>query len=284
MGLIKRAILFEGKAIVDLLDTTDIVQKAIEYHNLSDDAAKALGKVLSIGAFISASFKGKNDKLTIIIQGNGSGGKIVVSGDAGGKVRGYIENPKAMGLKTQDVVGREGYLNLIKDFGLKEPYNGISQLVNGSIDADFAYYFTASEQLPSAISLGVDVEHGICKKSAGIIVQPMPNCEEEKLVILEDIVSQLSDIVGLVNEKGLDGVLDYYFGHFDINILDDLHPYYECSCSEEKIKNVLISLGREEANKIIEKEGKIEVNCQFCNKKYIFDDKDIEQLFNGKNN
>ena len=284
MGLIKRAILFNGKAIVDVLDTTDIVQKAIDYHDLSDDAAKAIGKVLSIGAFISSSFKGRGDKLTIIIQGNGTGGKIVVSGDSGGKVRGYIENPKALGEKTQDVVGRKGYLNLIKDFGLKEPYNGISQLVNGSIDADFAYYFTASEQLPSAISLGVDVKNGICKKSAGIIVQPMPNCEEEKLVVLEDIVSQMSDIVSMVEEKGLDGFLEYYFGHFDIHILDDLHPYYECSCSEEKIKNVLISLGKDEANRIIAQEGKIEVNCQFCNKKYVFEEKDIENLFNGKDN
>lgn len=280
MGIVKRAILFGGKAIVDILDTTDIVQEAINMHKLSDDAANALGRVLSIASFISASFKGYNAKLSIIIQGGGSGGKIVVAGDAGGRVRGYIENPKAMG-DVKDIVGNKGYLNIIKDFGLKEPYNGISQLVNGSIDADFAYYFTTSEQLPSAISLDCDVKNGICKKAAGVIVQPMPNCEEEKIVVLQDIVSQFKNVAEMIEEMGVDGMLDYYFGHFEISVLDDLYPEYKCSCSKDKIDNVLLSLGKKEAQDIINQEGKIEVNCQFCDKKYVYLQEDLERVFNG---
>ena len=208
MDAIKRAMLFDGKAIVDVLDTTEIVQKAINYHKLSDDAAKALGRVLTIGAFISSGFKGQGNKLTIIVDGKGNGGKMVVTADAGAIVRGYIQNPKAMG-NIKDVVGKNGYINVIKDFGMKEPYNGLSEILVGDIAMDFAYYFTKSEQLPSAISLDVDVKNGVCKKAAGIIVQPMPNCTDEIIVILEDIVNQMKNIATIIEEKTLQGVIDY---------------------------------------------------------------------------
>ncbi len=279
MDTIKRALLFDGKAIVDVLDTTEIVQTAINYHNLSDDAAKALGQVLTIGAFISSGFKASDNKLTIIVDGKGNGGKMVVSADAGAAVRGYIQNPSAMG-DPASVVGRDGYINVIKDFGLKEPYNGLCELVTGNLSMDFAYYFTKSEQLPSAISLDVDVKNGKCLKSAGIIVQPMPNCTEEVIVILEDIVSQLKNIASIVEEKGTQGVIDYYFGHFPMKQLDDVNPKYICSCSKEKVSQMLMTLGRDELEDIIKENGKIEVGCQFCNKKYQYLKEDIDSIFN----
>ena len=279
MVTIKRALLFEGKAIVDVLDTTEIVQQAISFHKLSDDAAKALGMVLTIGAFISSGFKGADNKLTIIVDGKGNGGKIVVSADAGALVRGYIQNPAAMG-DTPSVVGRDGYMNVIKDFGLREPYNGLCELVTGNLSMDFAYYFTKSEQLPSAISLEVDVKNGICKKSAGIIVQPMPNCTEDVIVVLEDIVSQMKNIASIVEDRGAQGVIDYYFGHFPIKQLDDVIPKYVCSCSKEKVSQMLMTLGKKELQDIIQENGKIEVGCQFCNKKYQYFEKDIDEIFN----
>lgn len=285
MDVIKRAILFDGKAIVDVIDTTETVQEAINIHGLSDAAANSLGRVLSMAAFMSGNFKYKDNKLTIIVQGNGTGGKIVVCGDYGGKVRGYMENPKAMGASSKDVVGKDGYLSIIKDFNMKEPYNGLSQLVNGNIDIDFAYYFTTSEQLPSAISLGTKIKQGKCFKSAGIVVQPMPNCEEEIIVILEDIVSQMKDIASIIEEKGVDEFLDFYFGHFKMKVLDDIKPSYVCSCSRDRISKMLLSLGQKEANDIIKQEDKIEVGCQFCNKKYVFTQEDVEEIFkNGGDN
>ncbi len=279
MDVIKRAMLFDGKAIVDVLDTTDIVNEAIKFHKLSDDAAKALGRVLTIGAFISSGFKWKDNKLTIIVDGKGNGGKMVVSADTGSLVRGYIQNPKAMG-DIREVVGKDGYINVIKDFGLKEPYNGFSQIVVGDIAMDFAYYFTKSEQLPSAISLDIDVKNGKCIKSAGIIVQPMPNCTEEIIVILEDIVNQMKNIASIVEEKTIQGVIDYYFGHFPIQQLDDVYPKYVCSCSKEKVSEMLLTLGREELENIIKENGMIEVGCQFCDKKYQYFGKDLDGLFN----
>lgn len=135
--MIKRAILFGGKAIVSVMDTTSTVQKAIKIHGFSAPVAVAMGKALTITAFMSAGFKGANNKLTLILDGDGEGGKMVLCGDFGAKVRGYIQNPKACEgrqVSVSDVVGKNGSLSVIKDFGLKEPYNGLSQIVNGNID------------------------------------------------------------------------------------------------------------------------------------------------------
>lgn len=280
--MIKRAILFGGKAIVSVLDTTTLVNTAMDIHEFSPSVARAMGKALTMTAFMSGNFKGLNNKLTIIIEGNGLSGKMVLCGDYGAKVRGYAENPQASmdkDVPVSQVVGNEGYLNIIKDFGLKEPYNGMSHLVNGNIDEDFAYYFTVSEQLPSAVALGVDIEDGKCKKAGGVIIQPMPNCSEEEIVILQDIARNFTDVSKTLEEKGAQGIIDYYFGHFEIKQLPDIYEEYKCNCSRERIENMLLTLGKKEAMDIVEKEGKIEVGCEFCNTKYVFTKEDIERLF-----
>ncbi|MDE6188877.1 MAG: Hsp33 family molecular chaperone HslO [Clostridia bacterium] len=280
--MIKRAILFGGKAIVSALDTTDTLNKAIEIHGFSKPVAVAMGKALTMTAFMSGNFKGAGNKLTIIIDGNGKGGKMVLCGDYGAKVRGYIENPVACAgqeASVSDIVGKDGALNIIKDFGLKEPYNGLSRLVNGNIDEDFAYYFTASEQLPSAVALGVKIDGGKCVKSGGIIVQPMPNCSEEEIFVLKDIVSNFTDVGDLLTRMSISEIIDFYFGHFEISRLPDICEDYVCSCSRERIENVLITLGKKEALDIVKAQGRIEVGCEFCNSKYKFTKDDVERLF-----
>lgn len=280
--MIKRAILFGGKAIVSVLDTTTLVDTATQIHKFSSSVARAMGKALTMTAFMSGNFKGQGNRLTIIIEGDGAGGKMVLCGDYGAKVRGYIQNPQASSdkdISVSEVVGKEGYLNVIKDFGLKEPYNGMSHLVNGNIDEDFAYYFTVSEQLPSAVALGVDMVDGRCKKAGGVIIQPMPNCSEEEIVILQDIARNFTDVSKLLEEKGAQGILDYYFGHFEIKQLPDIYEEYKCNCSREKIENMLLTLGKKEATDIVKKEGKIEVGCEFCNTKYVFTEEDIQRMF-----
>lgn len=282
--MIKRAILFGGKAIVSVLDTTDTVNSAINIHGFSQPVAVAMGKALTVTAFMSGNFKGRGNRLTIIIDGNGKGGKMVLCGDFGAKVRGYIENPQACegeDVGVPDIVGKDGALNVIKDFGLKEPYNGLSQLVNGNIDEDFAYYFTASEQLPSAVALGVKMQDKKCVKAGGIIVQPMPNCSEEEIFILNDIVSNFTNVGELLTKMSAQEIVDFYFGHFEISRLPDIEEEYECTCSKERIEGMLITLGKKEAMQIVEAQGKIEVGCEFCNKKYVFTKEDVERLFDG---
>lgn len=280
--MIKRAILFGGKAIVSVMDTTDTVNKAIEIHGFSTSVARAMGKALTVAAFMSAGFKGLNNKLTLIIDGNGKGGKMVICGDCGAKVRGYIENPNACEGEDVDVktiVGSDGALNVIKDFGLKEPYNGLSQLVNGNIDEDFAYYFTVSEQLPSAVALGVKMEDGKCVKAGGIIVQPMPNCSEEEIFILQDIVSNFTDVASLLQEKSAQEIIDFYFAHFEISRLPDIAEEYKCSCSRTRIEEMLLTLGQQQAIEIAKSQGGIQVGCEFCNKKYEFSIEDVQRMF-----
>ncbi|MDE6276005.1 MAG: Hsp33 family molecular chaperone HslO [Clostridia bacterium] len=280
--MIKRAILFGGKAIVSVLDTTTTVNDAIKIHGYSSSVAAAMGKALTMTAFMSAGFKGAGNKLTLIIDGNGEGGKMVLCGDFGAKVRGYIQNPKACEgrqVSVSDIVGKSGYLNVIKDFGLKEPYNGLSQIVNGNIDEDFAYYFTTSEQLPSAVALGVKMQDGKCVKAGGIIVQPMPNCSEEEIFILQDIVSNFTDVATLLSEKSAAEIVDFYFGHFEISHLPDIYEEYKCSCSKRRIEEMLLTLGKKEALDIVETQGQIQVGCEFCNSKYVFTKEDVQRMF-----
>lgn len=282
--MIKRAILFGGKAIVSVLDTTDTVNEAIKIHGFSKPVATAMGKALTMTAFMSGNFKGMGNRLTVIIDGNGKGGKMVLCGDYGAKVRGYIENPKACDgeeASVSDIVGKDGALNIIKDFGLKEPYNGLSQLVNGNIDEDFAYYFTTSEQLPSAVALGVKMNGNVCQKAGGIIVQPMPNCSEEEIFVLSDIVSNFTNVGELLCKMSAQEIMDFYFAHFEISRLPDINEKYECACSRERIEGMLVTLGKEEALSIIETQGNIEVGCEFCNKKYVFTKEDAQRLFDG---
>lgn len=282
MDKIKRAIVFGGKAIVSILDTKSIAQTASDLHGFSTPVANAMARFLTMGAFISANFKSKGDRLTAIIQCSGECEKMVVCGDYGGIVKGYCSNPNALQDRPDTPVAKAvgmGYLNIIKDLGMKEPYNGLIELACGNIAGDFAYYFSVSEQINSAIALGSKFEDGKCLASGGIVIQPMPGCEEEILVILEDIVSHFTDVAGMLQEKSVDEIMEFYFGHFEIEYLDDILPKYECNCSVDKIKNMLVSLGKEQAIEIVNSQGSIQVNCEFCGKKYEFDKAQVEELF-----
>ena len=179
-------------------------------------------------------------------------------------------------------VGKDGYISVIKDLGLKEPYIGRTALINGEIASDFAYYFTASEQQPSAVALGVLVDKTGCIASGGIFVQPLPGCPDHVLTVLEDIVGNFTAVSNLFKDLGAEGIKDKYFGHFDINELEGGKPEYVCRCNRSKLEKVVLSLGRAECDDVIAEQGMIEIGCQFCGKKYIFDKNDVERLFSNK--
>lgn len=286
MDCIRKAILFGGKAIVSVVSATDLSDKIIKKHGMNDGAAEVLCRILAIGAFLSAGIKGANIKMSLTVDGNGSLGKIIVAGESGGKVRGYVEN-KTAELPLSDNgkydiakgIGNRGYITVIKDFGMKEPYLGRTELVNGSLDADFAYYFTTSEQLPTAVATGAIINGVECKTCGAIIVQPMPNCDEDIITVLQDIVSNFNDVGNLMLTKEPDEIIKYYFGHFECKLLPEIYPEFECKCSEARMRNIVASLGKQEAEDIIKENGNINIHCDFCNTDYTYDAEEINKIF-----
>ncbi len=288
MDILCRSMLFEGKAIVTAIDCTETAERARQLHGTSPSATNALARVLAMGVFMSAGFKGLKHKLTLIVDGGGAGGNIIVCGDSGSKVRCRMDNPACFdgeGVRpVSEVVGGNGRLTVIKDFGLKEPYNGTVKLVNGSVDADFAYYFTVSEQLPSAIATGVKLNpDGSVAAAGAVIVQPMPNCPPEIIETLVDAVRHFGNMDELVSTHTPPALIEEYFGQFDNKPLQPTYPAYVCSCSRQAMERILISMGKKDALEIAEQNGVVEFSCDFCHKKEVFTKEDIERIFEEAN-
>jgi Disulfide bond chaperones of the HSP33 family len=286
MDILKRFMIADKTVLVSVISAKDLVNEAVKFHRTSRTATAALGRSLMACAFMAQELKSEKHRLSVTINGGGALGRIVVCGEYGCHVRGYVENPSlelplnARGkLDVGGAVGNNGYISVIKDLGLKEPYSGRSALVNGEIAEDFAYYFTVSEQQPSAVALGVLAADGCCISAGGVLVQVLPGCNENVITMLEDIVSNFTDISVQLKDGTPDDIIEKYFSHLDVFMLDDVYPVYECNCSEERIQKVVLALGRDEAYDVIRTEGKLELSCQFCDKKYVFDKHALDKLF-----
>ncbi len=285
MGKIYKTLIFDGQISLSVLDTTDVVNEAIRLHKLTPVTAAALGRTLTVTAFMASQLKGEDERLSVTISGNGAGGKIIAAADSELNVRGAIDNPsadlplKANGkLDVGGVVGNSGYITVVKNLGLKEPYVGRSELVSGEIGEDFAAYYAYSEQQPTAIAVGVLIKNEKCIGAGGVIIQPLPDCSEENLAKAEDLVNNFADVSKQISEAGAEGIIEKYFKGYDFNAFD---ARYKCNCSDEYVQKVLITLGEKELYDAIEKDGKIEVCCQFCDKKYVYYKKDVDK-FLGK--
>ena len=261
-----------------------MVNEAIKIHNLSPVCAASLGRALTVCTFMSSTLKGEREKLSVTIAGNGLGGKITVCGNGNLQMRGYIDNPyvdlplNAKGkLDVGGCVGRQGRITVIRSMGLKEPYTGTSRLVSGEIAEDFTAYYALSEQQPTAMALGVKIgKDGSCIGAGGVIIQALPGAKEEDLIKAEQIINSLSNISTIVQEIGAEGVLKEYFNKVEF---DTYEPKYQCLCSRDYLAGILISLGKEELLDIIDKEGQVKINCEFCKKSYVFNQQDVEELF-----
>lgn len=284
MGKILKAVIFGGKARVAVLDTTDTVNEAIRLHKLSPLAAAALGRALTAGAYISSNLKNPTDRFSLTIDGGGPLGKIIVAGEAGGYVRGYVQNPyiellyRNGKLDVGGAVGRDGYISVIRDLGLKEPYAGRCKLTTGEIAEDFAAYLTRSEGIPAAVALGVLTGSEGCKAAGGVIVEAMPDISEEQIVMLEDIMTNFMGISSLLAQKSAEEILDFYFGHLDAEVFVPQDVSYVCRCGQ-KMEGIIKSLGEEEARAIISERGEVEIKCDFCGSAYTFGEADIDKIF-----
>lgn len=287
MGYIVRGTVKNGDIRVFAAITTDMVQKARDVHKLTPTASAALGRLLTAGSIMGTMLKGQKDSITLSINGGGPAGNLVVVSNPSGNVKGYIGNPEvdlplnAKGkLDVSGAVGKDGSLNVVKDMGLKEPYVGQVPIYTGEIGDDVAYYFTTSEQVPSAVALGVLVDKDTSIKSAGgLIIQMMPGADPMLGEIITFRLQEIPPLSTLIAEgKTAEDILNMLFDDMDLKIHEKLEVNYVCDCSRERVEKALIALGREELTKLRDEEESIELQCHFCDKKYEFTRDDINKL------
>ncbi|QAT41088.1 Hsp33 family molecular chaperone HslO [Clostridium sp. JN-9] len=271
--------------------TTELVNKGTKIHSCAATASAALGRMLTAGALMGAMLKNEEDKLTLKINGGGQAGNIVVIAYADTHVKGYISNPSidlplnSKGkLDVGGAIGKQGNLLVIKDMGLKEPYVGQVPIVSGEIGDDLAYYFTASEQTPSAVGVGVLVDTDLSIKAAGgFIIQLMPDCEDLAADLITYRLQEIPPITTLISSgKTVEEIAEYIFEGMDLKILDSVKPVYSCDCSRERVERALISIGEKDLKSIYDEGKTEELKCHFCNKSYLFTHEQIGELLNRK--
>ena len=278
-----------GKISVTCASTTNLVEEARKIHDLSPVSTAVLGRVLTMTALMGCEMKNKTDKLTIQIKGNGPIGKIVAVSDNYPHVKACVTNPRVdiplneFGkIDVGGAVGNEGFINVIKDIGLKEPYIGVSPLTSGEIAEDFANYYQTSEQKQTAVALGVLVDKNGVRASGGYIITPMPDATLEEISIVEQSIFKAGAMSKMLDEQlSLKEIAQKITGDPKVQVIDaSIEPVYECGCSKEKFAESLITLGKEQLTELIEEDGKAEIICQFCNKKYNFNKEELEEILN----
>ena len=276
--------LLNGQARAILTESTGMVQRAKEIHGLSKIATAALGRTLTATAMMGTMLKGTGESVTASIRGGGPIGTVLAVSDEQGNVKGYVDNPAVdlprtgKKLPVGAAVGKEGRLTVIKDMHLREPYVGQVNLVSGEIAEDFAMYFTASEQTPSLVSLGVLVSEEKVEAAGGLIVQLMPGASEAAIQSIENSAGMFMDISGTMKEYHLEGAVDQLLMHLEPEVLERRDVRYRCDCSRERVERALITLGAKELGEMIDEQHGAQVDCHFCNERYDFTEEDLKTL------
>ena len=274
---------------ITCVETTALVEEARRIHGLNPTPTAALGRTLTMGAMMGANLKEEDGKITIQVLGKGPLGKILVVANQRAEVKGCVDNPMAEAplnnvgkLNVSAIVG-EGQLNVIKDIGLKEPYVGNVPLQTGEIAEDFAYYYAVSEQIPTAVALGVLVnQDGSVKKAGGYILQALPDTPDEILRLIENRIAESKSMTQMLEEgMSLEEIATYISDDLNTYVVDEIHPIYQCDCSRERMANAIFCLRKEDIAELAE-DDTTEICCHFCNQKYRFSKEEIKELLSLK--
>lgn len=287
MDKIIRCITTDGAVMVSVINSTDLVYTAKKIHSTSPSATAALGRLLSAGSMMGAQLKDDGASITVRVNGQGPSGAIIAVADSKGNVRGYVENPNCETKHYTDnkinvaaAVGKEGYIDVIRDYGTGEPYSSRTELISGEIAEDITAYYAQSEQIPTACGLGVliDKSDGEVMLAGGFLAQLLPGADETATDKLEDSLNKLEPMTTML-AKGMsvEEIARTVLSGFEVEIVDEYPVHYVCSCSREKVINSIASLSNAEIKSMIEEDNGAEVSCIFCGKKYIFSADDLEQ-------
>lgn len=280
-----KAMALEGRVRFYIDRTTDLVQEAKDRFNMTSLTADALGRVLSVGSILGSMLKSDKEMLTISINGGGPIGSIVVDAYSNGNVRGFVSNP-GLGadqekMSVAQAVGVDGTMTVIKDLSMEENWSGTVELQNGEIAQDFAYYFTLSEQTPTAVSVGVRIgEDGNVKAAGALVLQMMPDATDTDISICEHVLSGLKPMSAIIEDYE-DASLELLASHLfeDTKVLSTQPVRFFCPCSKEKTEQVLATLSADELKKMIEEDHGAQITCNFCNGIYHFSTEDLQKVY-----
>ncbi len=286
MGKLIRAMGKNGEVKITAVDIHDAVETARNIHKTLPVATAALGRTMAGTCMLGNAMKDDGDSVTVRINGGGPVGTIIAVSDDKGNMRGYVQNPsvdlplKENGkLDVGGAVGRDGMITVIRDYGFGEPVSGSTQLVSGEIAEDFARFFVDSEQIPTAVALGVLVDRDQSVISAGgYIAQLMPNAPESAIDRLESNIEHTGMVTSQLNNYTLEELVGHVLDGFEPEILETDEIEYRCTCNRERIMGALAGIPLNDLRDMIEQDGKIEVTCRFCDKVYTFGESDIETL------
>lgn len=288
-----KCLAYNGKISVICANTTELVEKARKIHDLSPVTTASFGRLLTITALMGNEMKNEKDKLTIQMKGNGPIGMMVTVANNFPVVKGYVANPvidlplnEDGKLDVGGAVGHSGFINVIKDIGMKEPYIGVSTITSGEIAEDFAEYFAKSEQKNTAVALGVLVDKNGVKSAGGYMITPMPDATDEEISQIEQSIFKAGAISRMLDEKlSLLEIAKKVTGDNNIEVIEEnITPIYECDCSKEHMSEALATLDKNVLKEMIEEDGKAELVCHFCNKKYEFSKEELEDILEKTKN
>ncbi len=289
MGNLIRTISEDGSVVASVVDSTALVAQLEEIHCTSAVTTAALGRLCTGAALMGAQLKGEKESLTLRLNGGGPAGSVIAVSDSKGNVKGYISNSKVDlpsnkygKLDVGGAVGKDGYLDVMRDSGSGEPYIGRVQIVSGEIAEDITHYYATSEQTPTVCGLGVLVNPDLTVNSAGgFLVQLLPFCDESVIEVIEKNIEKLPAVSSLFQSHTPTQVAELLLDGLSPQVLDSSDAVYRCDCSKARVEKAVISIGKDGIESLIADEKPTVVECHFCNKKYTFDKNRLTELLRG---
>ncbi len=293
MDKIIRCITSDGAIMASAIDASDIVFTAQKLHHLSRSASAALGRLLCATSMMGAMLKQKDATINLRVMGDGELGPVIAVADSKGNVKGYVGNSDCPTeyynngkINVAKAVGRNGVLNVMRDYGSGEPYIGQVELISGEIAEDITNYFATSEQLPTVCALGVllDKDNGDVMLAGGLLIQLLPGADDNTIDKLEKNIEKLDPVTTmLAKDMSILDICKTALEGFDVEVLDEYPVNYVCGCSKEKLERYFITMSDEDIRSMADEKGIAVANCHFCNRKFVFTKQDLENLIAEKN-